>query len=82
MLRIYTKMSKKSKCVWGEILDSSLCGRVPAEKLGHGKTKFDIILYTRDLKPFQVHEPPIGGAKSALTAHRHFPRLPNNRPQV
>ena len=36
MLKKYTKMSKKSKCVWGEILDSSLCGRVPAEELGHG----------------------------------------------
>ena len=52
MLKKYTKISKKSKCVWGEILESSLCGRVPAEKLGHGKNLFYIILYTRDLKPF------------------------------
>ena len=52
MLKNYTKMSNKSKCVWGEILDSSLCGRVPAGKLGHGELFFDINLFTRDLKPF------------------------------
>ena len=46
------------------------------------KFNFDIILYTRDLKLFWVHDPPIGGTKSALAAHRHFTQIPYNRPQV
>ena len=53
-------------------MDSSLCGRVPAEKLG----KVEI------LKLFWVCDPPIGGAKSALAVHRHFTQLPNNLPQI
>ena len=40
MLKKYNNISKKSKKVWGEILDSSLCGRVPAEKLGHVENFF------------------------------------------
>ena len=35
MLRKYNYITKKSKCGWGEILDNSLCGGMPAEKLGH-----------------------------------------------
>ena len=35
MLNNYNIISKIYKCVWGEILDGSLCGKVPAEKLGH-----------------------------------------------
>ena len=46
------------------------------------KNFFDIILYTRHVKLFWVRDTPIGGAKSALAAHRHFTRLPNNRTQV
>ena len=35
MLKKYNIISKKSKCDLGEILANSLCGSVPAEKLGH-----------------------------------------------
>ena len=64
-------------------MDSPLCRRVPAEKLGHVKIGFlTSFLYTRDLKLFWAHDPPIGGAKSSLAAHRHFTRRPNNWPQV
>ena len=43
---------------------------------------FDIVLHTRDLKHFWVHDPLIVVAKSAPAAHRHFTRPPNNRPHV
>ena len=43
---------------------------------------FYIVLHTRDLKVFWVHDPPIVVAKSAPAAHRNFTRLPNNRPHV
>ena len=35
MLKRYNIAATKSKSVWEEILHKSLCGSVPAEKLGH-----------------------------------------------
>ena len=35
MLNKYNNIAKKSKCDWGEILDDSLYGSIPTEKLGH-----------------------------------------------
>ena len=40
MLKKYNNSAEKFKCDWGEILDNLLCGRVPAEKLGHVKIFF------------------------------------------
>ena len=40
MMKKYKNIAKKSKCDWGEILDNSLCGSMPAEKLGHVKIFF------------------------------------------
>ena len=37
MLKKYNNIAKKSKCEWGKILDNSLCGSMPAEKLSHVK---------------------------------------------
>ena len=51
-------------------------------KGGHVTFFFDIVLHTRDLKLFWVHDPPIVVAKSAPAAHRLFTRLLNNRPHI
>ena len=40
MMKKYNIIAKKSKCDWEEILDNSLCGSMPAEKLGHVKIFF------------------------------------------
>ena len=40
MMKKYNNIAKKSKCDWGEILDNSLCGSMPAEKLGQVKIFF------------------------------------------
>ena len=49
MMKKYNNIAKKSKCDWGEILDNSLCGSMPAEKLGHVKIFFcNIILHGRE----------------------------------
>ena len=40
VLKKYNIAAKKSKFNWREILGKSLCGSVPAEKLGHGQFIF------------------------------------------
>ena len=40
MMNKYNNTAKISKCDWEEILDNSLCGSVPAEKLSHVKILF------------------------------------------
>ena len=40
MMNKHNNIAKKSKWDWGEILENSLCGSVPAEKLGHVKILF------------------------------------------
>ena len=40
MLQKYNTAAQKSKCDQGEILGHSLCGSLPAEKLGHAQIFF------------------------------------------
>ena len=40
MMKKYNNIGKKFKCDRGEILGNSLCGSMPAEKLGHVKIFF------------------------------------------
>ena len=45
MLKKYNIAAKKLKCDRGEILGMSLCGNLPAKKLGHVENFYDIILH-------------------------------------
>ena len=47
MLKKYNIAAQKSKCDQGEILGPSLCGSLPAEKLGHAKKKLEPIYHGR-----------------------------------
>ena len=49
MLKKYNDIAKKSKYDWEEIIENSLCGSMPAEKLGQVKLFVDIILHGREL---------------------------------
>ena len=44
----YNIAAKKSKFNRREILRKSLCGSLPAEKLGHGQFLFETFLHCRD----------------------------------
>ena len=70
MLKKYNNIAKKSKCDFGEILEDALCGRVPAEKLGHVK-KFDIILHGREFSSFEGHNLCLDGLCQAPMGPMH-----------
>ena len=58
---MYNIAGRKSKYEAAKILDNSICGRVPAEKLGHVKIIFDIILHGREFSSSQGHSSCLDG---------------------
>ena len=57
MLKKYNIAAKKSKSAGEEILDHSLCGSMPAEKLGHIEISVDLILHGREFSFYVVGSP-------------------------
>ena len=73
MLEKYTKnVSKNPNVFFGEILDNSLCGRVPAEKLGHVKIFFYIILHSREFLSSRGHSSCLDGLCPASMGPIHL----------
>ena len=71
MLKKYNNIAKKSKCDLGEILEDSLCGRVPEEKLGHVNKFFYILLHGREFSSFQGHSSCLDGPCPAPMGPMH-----------
>ena len=69
MMKKYNNISKKSKCDSEEILDNSLCGSIPAEKLGH--FFFYIILNGREFLSSRGHSSYLNGQYPAPMAPMH-----------
>ena len=57
MLNKYNFAAKKSKSAWEEILGHSLCGSMPAEKLGHVEISVDLFLHGREFSFYAVGSP-------------------------
>ena len=67
----YNIIVKKFNCDWGEILDNSLCGSMPAEKLGHVKIFFYIILHGTEFSWSRGHSSYLDGPCPAPMAPMH-----------